>query len=166
MTALPETPSPNSGQTPPAAQRRRHERVEFFLVPVRREQIPVWVFKPARHAEAAGGVVLDLSERGIRVLTRSEQPLAGSCYEMRLLLGEDERVPQFGARVRRVWSQPQSALGLCSGFEFQDADSEAEQFLRHHLSLPLTRGQPRWVRCVLYEHVSAGVWQPTQTSLE
>lgn len=150
----------------PEAQRRRHNRVEFFLVPMQREQIPIWVFKPARHAEAAGGVVLDLSERGIRVLTRSEQPLEGSCYEMRLLLGEDDSVPPFSGRVRRVWSQPLSALGLCSGFEFQDADSEAEQFLRHHLSLPLTRGQPRWVRCVLYEHVSAGVWQPTPTSLE
>lgn len=165
MTALMDSPSPTPGQPPQGPQRRRHERVEFFLVPVAREQIPVWVIKPASQAEAAGGVVLDLSERGIRVLTRAEQPLAGTLYEVRLLLGEDEGVPQFSGRVRRVWSQTQGSLGLCSGFEFSEPDSAAEQFLRHHLALPGAQ-RPRWVRCVLFEHVSEGVWLPTPTSLE
>lgn len=152
MNALMDPSSPAPGQPPLGAQRRRHERVEFFLVPVAREQIPVWVIKPASQAEAAGGVVLDLSERGIRVLTRTEQPLAGTLYEVRLLLGEDEGVPLFSASVRRVWSRPLSRIVQLCGFEFESSNSQAEEFLRTQTAQITAR---KWVRCVLVERMTA-----------
>ena len=71
---------------------RRSPRVEFFLVPEEHEQLPVWVIKPQSLADARGGVVVNLSEEGLQILTAAEPPLDAQHYEPRLLLGEDEGV--------------------------------------------------------------------------
>ena len=131
---------------------RRSPRVEFFLVPEEHEQLPVWVIKPQSLADARGGVVVNLSEEGLQILTAAEPPLDAQHYELRLLLGEDEGVPLFSASVRRVWSRPLSQIVQLCGFEFESSNSQAEEFLRTQTAQITAR---KWVRCVLVERMTA-----------
>lgn len=131
---------------------RRSPRVEFFLVPEEHEQLPVWVIKPESMADARGGVVVNLSEEGLQILTAAEPPLDAQHYELRLLLGEDEGVPLFSASVRRVWSRPLSRIVQLCGFEFESSNSQAEEFLRTQTAQITAR---KWVRCVLVERMTA-----------
>jgi hypothetical protein len=131
---------------------RRSPRVEFFLVPAEHEQLPVWVIKPEGLSDARGGVVVNLSEEGLQILTSADPALDAQHYELRLLLGEDEGVPLFSASVRRVWSRPLSRIVQLCGFEFESANSQAEEFLRTQTSQITAR---KWVRCVLVERMTA-----------
>jgi len=131
---------------------RRSPRVEFFLVPAEHEQLPVWVIKPEGLASARGGVVVNLSEDGLQILTAAEPPLDAQHYELRLLLGEDDGVPLFSASVRRVWSRPLSKIVQLGGFEFESSNSEAEEFLLAQTAQITAR---KWVRCVLVERMTA-----------
>jgi hypothetical protein len=131
---------------------RRFPRVEFFLVPSEHEQLPVWVIKPEGLADARGGIVVNLSEAGLQILAAAEPALDAQYYELRLLLGEDEGVPLFSASVRRVWSRPLSQHVQLGGFEFESANSQAEEFLRTQTAQITAR---KWVRCVLVERMAA-----------
>lgn len=134
------------------SDQRRFPRVEFFLLPAEHEQLPVWVIKPEGLADARGGVVVNLSEAGLQILAAAEPALDAQHYELRLLLGEDEGVPLFSAAVRRVWSRPLSQLVQLSGFEFESANSQAEEFLLAQTAQITAR---QWVRCVLVERMTA-----------
>jgi len=130
----------------PSAEHRSRRRVEFFLVPVHREQVPVWVFKPADALEAVAGLVMNLSDGGLQVLTGTDDALADGHYEIELLLGEDDSVPRFRGRVTRVWTREAAGSGWLSGLRFDDAHSAAEDFIR---TFRLGAGDRRWVRCLL-----------------
>ncbi|MCE4556703.1 PilZ domain-containing protein [Roseateles cellulosilyticus] len=134
------------------SDQRRFPRVEFFLVPDEHEQLPVWVIKPAGLAHERGGVVVNLSGSGLQILAASEPALDASHYELRLLLGEDEGVPLFSADVRRVWNRPLSPNVQIGGFEFDEPNSQAEEFLHAQTAQITAR---KWVRCVLVERVPA-----------
>ncbi len=126
---------------------RSHRRVEFFLVPVQREQVPVWIFKPADALEASAGLVMNLSDGGLQVLTAADDALQRPAYEIQLLLGEDEAVPRFRGRVTRVWTrEAPTSVGWLSGLRFDDERSSAEDFIRVYQSPTPER---RWVRCLL-----------------
>lgn len=129
-----------------SAEHRTHRRVEFFLVPDRRGQVPVWVFKPADAIEASAGLVMNLGEGGLQVLTASDDAPVHAAYEIQLLLGEDETVPRFRGRVSRVWTREAASAGWLSGLRFDDEHSPAEDFIRTwHAAAP----ERRWVRCLL-----------------
>ena len=125
---------------------RIHRRVECFVVHQQRERVPVWVFKPADAVEASAGLVINLSEGGLQVLTAAGESLDRSSYEIQLLLGEDEHVPRFRGRVSRVWTRDAPSAGWISGFSFDDNHSSAEAFIRtYQASTP----ERRWIRCLL-----------------
>ena len=125
---------------------RTHRRVEFFLVPDRSEQVPVWVFKPADAVDASAGLVMNLGEGGLQVLTASDDAPAHAAYEIELLLGEDDAVPRFRGRVTRVWTREAAGAGWLSGLRFDDDRSPAEDFIR---AWQAAAPQRRWVRCLL-----------------
>jgi hypothetical protein len=125
---------------------RSHRRVEFFRVPDHREPVPVWIFKPTDAIDAAAGLVMNLSDGGLQVLTPADEPLDGDFYEIQLLLGEDESVPRFHGRCTRVWSRESGGAGWLSGLRFDDAHSSAEDFIRTYQGAAPDR---RWVRCLL-----------------
>lgn len=128
------------------SEQRRHSRVSFFLVPVEREQVPIWVFVPPASPGTAG-VVVNMSESGIQVLTTAESPLHSDRYAMRLIIEpEATEVAPFEGTVRRIWSRDLNALGTMHGMAFDNEHSDAAEFLR------ATRPgleKKRWVRCVL-----------------
>ncbi len=125
---------------------RSHRRVEFFLVPVQREHVPVWIFKPTDALAASAGLVMNLSDGGLQVLTASDDALEHPAYEIQLLLGEDEAVPRFRGRVSRVWTREATSAGWLSGLRFDDPHSPAEDFIRVYQASAPGR---RWVRCLL-----------------
>lgn len=125
---------------------RSHRRVEFFLVPDHREPIPVWVFKPIDAIDAVAGLVMNLGDGGLQVLTTSDDALDHATYEIQLLLGEDETVARFRGRITRVWTREAAGAGWLSGFSFDDDHSSAEDFIRVYQACAPDR---RWVRCLL-----------------
>jgi hypothetical protein len=132
--------------TTPSIEHRIHRRVEFFLVPDRRERVPVWVFKPADAVDAIAGLVMNLSDGGLQVMTASDDALDRERYEIQLLLGEDDAVPRFRGRVTRVWTREAASAGWLAGLRFDDERSSAEDFIRVYQSPTPER---RWVRCLL-----------------
>lgn len=111
-----------------------------------REQVPVWVFKPSDALEFSAGLVMNLSEGGLQVLTAADDVLERPAYDMQLLLGEDETVARFRGRVTRMWTREATSAGWLSGLRFDDAQSPAAAFLRVYQA---AGGARRWVRCIL-----------------
>src|ERR1700747_3361609 len=54
---------------------RSPRRVVFLRVPVQREHIPVWIFKPSDALEASAGLVVNLSDGGLQVMTAPDDAL-------------------------------------------------------------------------------------------
>ena len=127
-------------------EHRVHRRVECLLVPADREHVPVWVFKPTGAEGAHAGLVLDISDGGLRVLTGRDDEPTDEAYEVQLLLGEDTDVARFRSGVTRVWTRPSRTPGYLSGFRFDDHESSAEMFIRTYQA---TGSKRRWVRCLL-----------------
>ena len=133
----------------PSNEQRRHGRVEFFLVPVRREQLPVWVFKPDDLAAGHAGLVVNAGAGGLQVFTAADAPLTGSSYRLHLLdaTGGAGPAARPEVEVQRVWSRELTRLGTLSGFRFAEEDEHAGRLLTGQLSADID--PPGWVRCVL-----------------
>ena len=82
----PEQPTPEQS-TP---EQRKHERVNFFLVPVEREMVPVWVFKPDLDGQSHAGLILNHSETGMQVLTGVDDDVEGERFAFMLLVEESQ----------------------------------------------------------------------------
>ncbi len=106
----------------------------------------MWVFKPVDAMDAIAGLVINLSDGGLQVLTSSDDALQRPRYEIQLLLGEDAAVARFRGHVSRVWTREANSAGWLSGLRFDDDHSPAEDFIRAY-RVGAT-GRP-WVRCLL-----------------
>ncbi len=112
------------------------------------------MFKPVQFSRGPAGLVLNMSDGGLQVLTSAAEPLTEARYEVVLLLGrsdtdsDDEQVSWFNGVVERKWSRPVPRMGVLHGMRFMARNSTAEQFLTsHHTAL----ASGHWVRCVLLE---------------
>ena len=144
---IPHPAPPPLPHTAASPEQRLDRRVEFFLVPVDRERLPVWVFKPgASDACHPAGLILNLSPGGVQVLTHEDPAGLPAPLEIQLLLGEDAEVARFHGPVRVVWSRPEGTLGHVLGLAFEDRQSPAEAFLSAYEA---SADQRRWVRCLL-----------------
>lgn len=135
---------------PAAGDQRRGNRVEFFWVPADHEPLPVWVFKPRTLQHERAGLVLNLGEGGLQVLTSGPLDEPHDRYQLSLLLGEDEGVPLFHGPVQRLWTR-ELGRGHLSGLAFAAPNSLAEQFLLAQSAHVSTRP---WVGCVLTAHAA------------
>jgi hypothetical protein len=131
---------------------RQHARTDFLGAQHDADSLPGWVFKPVQFTQGPAGLVLNMSDGGLQVLTSMIEPLTDDRYEVVLLLGrsdmesDDEQVSWFNGVVERKWSRPVPRMGILHGMSFTARNSTAEQFLNGH-SDALESGQ--WVRCVL-----------------
>jgi len=134
------------------AEARQHTRTDFLAAQHDADSLPGWVFKPVHFSQGPAGLVLNISDGGLQVLTSAAEPLADARYEVVLLLGrsdmdcDDEQVSWFNGMVERAWSRPVPRMGILHGLRFTARNSTAEQFLAGHRAA-LESGQ--WVRCVL-----------------
>jgi hypothetical protein len=127
-------------------ERRSSPRASFFLVPVARERVPVWVFTPVARGEGFAGLVLDMSDSGVKLLIEADATLLSDRYDLRLVLGEDDGVVPFEGAVRLAWSEPPTLSGRVCGVEFEREDASARLFIDAFLS---DAPSGRWVRCVM-----------------
>lgn len=127
-------------------ERRLQPRVEFFLVPQDREQVPVWVFKPPERADDHAGLLLDFSDRGAQILTAAERPLDRERYHLRVVEAAASPIEPFTGIARVVWTRPHSGFGLLNGLAFEGERSPAETFLQSYA--PGSAGRA-WLRCLL-----------------
>ncbi|MCE4557356.1 hypothetical protein [Pelomonas cellulosilytica] len=131
---------------------RQHARTDFLAAQLDADSLPGWVFKPVQFSQGPAGLVLNMSDGGLQVLTSATEPLLDDKYEVVLLLGrsdvdsDDEQVSWFNGIVERKWSRPVPRMGNLHGMSFVARNSTAEQFLNGHQGA-LESGQ--WVRCVL-----------------
>ncbi len=135
------------------ADQRLSTRTDFLGAQHDADSLPGWVFKPVHFSQGPAGLVLNLSDGGLQVLTSGTEPLAAGRYEVLLLLGrcdaepqDDEQVSWFNGVVEHAWSRPVPRMGILHGLRFVSRNSTAEQFLEKHQAA-LEAGQ--WVRCVL-----------------
>jgi hypothetical protein len=128
------------------SERRTSQRATFFLVPVARERVPVWVFTAVAPGEGFAGLVLDMSDSGLKLLVEADATLRADRYDLRLVLGEDDDVPPFDGVVRLAWSEAPTLAGRVCGVEFEREDASARLFIGAFLD----DSRPgRWVRCVM-----------------
>ena len=85
---------------------------KFFPVPLKREKIPVWFFKPESPADGHAGLILNMSQSELRVLTNAELPLTSVLYDIDLLLEEGHGVASFKGQARLLWSRPANQLSM------------------------------------------------------
>ncbi|HEY8877231.1 MAG TPA: hypothetical protein VIN03_06690 [Roseateles sp.] len=134
------------------ANLRQFPRTDFLAAQHDADSLPGWVFKPVQFSRGPAGLVLNMSDGGLQVLTSAAEPLTDDKYEVVLLLGRadaedgDEQVSWFNGVVERKWSRPVPRMGILHGMCFTARNSTAEQFLNGHKAA-LESGQ--WVRCVL-----------------
>jgi hypothetical protein len=134
------------------AEHRQYSRTDFLGAQHDADSLPGWVFKPVHFSRGPAGLVLNLSDGGLQVLTSAVEPLEDGRYEVVLLLGrpdadeEQEQVSWFNGVIERQWSRPVPRMGILHGLRFVARNSTAEQFLDDHRAA-LDAGQ--WVRCVL-----------------
>ncbi|HEY4081583.1 MAG TPA: PilZ domain-containing protein [Burkholderiaceae bacterium] len=143
--------------TRPDAQRHRdqreYERVEFQLSPV--VEHSGWMSQPKDAPRDAlnAGLVMNLSQTGLQVMTSAEHPLTADHYEVRLLVNDDHDSIDYSGPVRRVWTRELGEPSQLSGFEFEHPDSPTSNFLQHH---SLHAQDQSFVRCVLVERKMIG----------
>ncbi|MFG6467866.1 hypothetical protein [Roseateles sp. BYS87W] len=134
------------------ADLRQHVRTDFLAAQHDADSLPGWVFKPVQFSRGPAGLVLNMSDGGLQVMTSATEPLNEAKYEVVLLLGrsdaddEDEQVSWFNGVVERKWSRPVPRMGILHGMSFTARNSTAEQFLNGHKDALESGG---WVRCVL-----------------
>lgn len=134
------------------ADLRKYTRTDFLAAQHDADSLPGWVFKPVQFSQGPAGLVLNMSDGGLQIMTSATEPLTDDKYEVVLLLGradtdsDDEQVSWFNGVVERKWSRPVPRMGILHGMSFTARNSTAEQFLNGH-SEALESGQ--WVRCVL-----------------
>jgi hypothetical protein len=129
------------------SERRKHARRQCFFITSERERIPVWVFAPPDDPDSHVGLILDLSESGVRVLTAPDHPLETHLYALNLLVeSADGPGDQLSCTVSRAWSERDGSLGLVSGLQFEDGTEAAAAFIAAN---PPSAKNRSWVRCTL-----------------
>jgi hypothetical protein len=136
-----------------AGDKRRHERTHFFLVPTEQERVRYWVFKPEDEIDARAGVILDMSEGGLKILVDPSGPVAALSYRVRILVEPGGWTRPLECTMRLVWSEPDGNHGYMAGFKFE---SGAEDVLRYISTNPPSIERRTWICCTLRDAASAG----------
>ena len=150
------TTAPQSLAASSAHELRAHERVELAPAELQPRQIPLWVYTSPEELDASNGLVMNLSQSGLQVMTGADR-LSGEHFEVRLMI-DDRADSEFSGPIRRVWSRDVRDADFgdsqLSGFEFEHPDSPAEQLLRKRGS----NDQDRLVRCMLVARKTIGAF--------
>jgi hypothetical protein len=101
-------------------ENRSSKRVQFFLVPVGGHEIrPVWVFNSEEQGKALPGLVVNLSEGGMQVLTDLDEQLPVAEYRLAFLPDETSAgLALADCTIQLVWSEREAGLHTRSGFTF------------------------------------------------
>lgn len=130
-------------------ENRVYKRVQFFMVPAAEHEIrPIWVFNSQNPGNSLAGLVANMSESGIQVLTGIEEMPENTQYRLTFLMDENAgEVNLPDCHVQWVWSEPAAGLYTRSGFTFVN---ELEASLKALLDR-VGNGEQLYLRCALEE---------------
>lgn len=124
-------------------EKRVHTRSQFFLLNSDGEPVSFFSFRPEEAIDATPGLVVDLSDGGLQILTANALTLVQKNYHMELVVGErvgdGKRYP-----VSQVWTRP-DGVNVRSGYAFVDGAASAQE-----VSALLAASERKILRCVLY----------------
>jgi len=102
------------------SENRRHQRVQFFLVPFGNNDVrPVWVFKSPEHADALPALLVNLSAGGLQVLSELETDIPSGQYQISFLPDETQpNVTLSACRLQLLWTEREAGMHTRSGFAF------------------------------------------------
>lgn len=159
LPPLPFLPAPTERQTAPPsawpalalpakAPSLPSAAVTCFLLPLGREQIPVWVFVPAALAHGTPALVVRLGEQGLQVFTPPGAAWGTGRLRLHLLEQADgSHAPHpDSVRVQRLWRRTVSHSGDLHGLALLEAGGPAATALRRRSPEPLARN---WMRAVI-----------------
>lgn len=150
------------------SENRTYKRVQFFILAAVHEIQPVWVFNNENPGTALAGLIVDMSEGGIQILTGADESPRNTQYKLKFLLdekvegsapgkldeqfvSESNKSESLDCRIQYVWSRSESGLHIRTGFTFIDPIEPRVLDLLNQISY----GEQRYVRCSL-EEVSMG----------
>ncbi|MFZ6746681.1 hypothetical protein ACO0LC_25935 [Undibacterium sp. JH2W] len=128
------------------SENRRHQRVQFFLVPLGTHEIrPVWVFNSPDHADALPALLVNLSNGGLQVLTELESEMPSGQYQLSFL--PDEAQPDMtlaDCYIQLLWTEREAGMHTRSGFAFvEQMPADLQDLLTHEDAAKL------FLRCVI-----------------
>lgn len=125
------------------SEKRVHTRSQFFLLNSDGEPVSFFSFRPEDAVDATPGLVVNLSDGGLQILTANAQNLVEKNYSMELAVSErvgtGKKYP-----VKQVWTR-QDGVNVRSGYAFIDGASAAQE-----VSELLAASERKILRCVLY----------------
>jgi hypothetical protein len=125
------------------SDKRTNPRSQFFLLQAGGEPISFYSFRPEEAIDAIPGLVVDLSDGGLQILTSNAQALAQASYQLELVTSEPVgNGKQY--KVRAVWSRP-DGINLRTGFAFDGGTA-----LTKEIGALLSERERNVLRCVLY----------------
>jgi len=129
-------------------ENRHYQRMQFFRLPKEQEFIPVWVFNSNKPGQTLAGLVVNMSETGIQVLTAMNEQPDDQHYEITFLdddhpSGNAQAIVPF--RIRYVWSESEQGLYTRSGFSFDALDDITIRTLFERMR----NGEHAFLRCAL-----------------
>lgn len=124
---------------------RRSERVQFFQVPQADVVLPVWVFRRSG-LETILGLLQDISEDGVQILTDKSCPVEDGCYLVDVQAGEQQDAGHITLCVRHIWSKPDGSLYVRNGFAFESGEDSAPAMGQ---ILAARESGQIWLRCEL-----------------
>ncbi len=131
--------------------RRVQTRAQLFVIRKDHEQIPVFALRASDDINAVPGLVMDLSNAGVQVLTSSKASIVeGSAYSLELASGQPlDADPIHRIPVQLMWSREDGMYIRC-GFTFtpESADSDLQR-----LQSRVTESDHGLLRCVLHPKI-------------
>lgn len=98
-------------------EKRLSDRVQFFQFHHDHDLRPIWVFRHAQ-PESVLGLLLDVSEEGVQILTDKSPSLQGDSFYL-IIHSDACQVANFcAAQVRHLWSKAEGTLYVRNGFAF------------------------------------------------
>ena len=126
-------------------ERRFSARVQFFQLATENQLTPIWVFQRTRENSTLG-LVVDISDYGVQILTDKSTPLPNSAYELIAHSDAEAQAMYPSILVVRRWSKAEGALYIRNGFLF-DSPPKALPLITA-LRRTHSTNQP-WYRCEL-----------------
>lgn len=128
------------------SENRRHQRVQFFLVPLGTHEIrPVWVFNSPEHADALPALLVNLSTGGLQVLTELESEMPSGQYQLSFLPDEAQPDMALGdCQIQLLWTEREAGMHTRSGFAFTgQIPTDLQDLLTHEDAAKM------FLRCVI-----------------
>jgi hypothetical protein len=129
-------------------ERRTSSRVQCFLVEEVKQQLPVWVFRPADEADAVLALVVDIAVSGIQVLIDPRRPVGPGYRKIHLLPVEEIGFRGAYLSVQFLWQHVEGRFSR-AGFTVQRRDSPFVESLLHLIDSRASTASPLWLRCTL-----------------